>query len=73
VRHGVELDTGESVTPDLVRRYEEEELEKIREQVGDEFFYSEGRPDESRGLFEQVALADEFVEFLTLPAYDHLE
>src|SRR4051795_2858039 len=73
VFHGVELDTGEKVTHDLVRRYEEEELEKIRELVGDEFFYSEGRPDESRGLFEQVALAEEFVEFLTLPAYEQLD
>jgi malate synthase len=73
VRHGVSLDTGEKVTAELVRRYEKEELEKIREQVGDEFFYSEGRPDESRELFDQVALSDEFVDFLTLPAYERLE
>src|SRR4051794_23667753 len=73
VFHGVSLDTGETVTADLVRGYAGEELEKIREQVGDEFFYSQGRPDESRGLFEQVALADEYVEFLTLPAYERLE
>jgi hypothetical protein len=38
----------------------------------DEWFHSEGRPAESRSLFEQVALADEFVEFLTLPAYEKL-
>ena len=71
--HGVELDTGERVTADLVRRYAGEELEKIREQVGDEFFYGEGRPDESRGLLEEVALGEDFAEFLTLPAYDHLD
>jgi malate synthase len=73
VHQGIELDTGETVTADLVRRYEQEELEKIREQVGDEFFRTQGRPDESRELFEQVALADEFVPFLTLPAYEHLD
>ena len=28
---------------------------------------------EARGLFEQVALGDEFVEFLTLPAYEHID
>jgi malate synthase len=28
--------------------------------------------DEARELFEQVALGDEFVEFLTLPAYERL-
>lgn len=72
-RHGIELDTGEKVTAELVRRYEKEELEKVREQVGDEFFYSEGRPDQSRELFDKVALADEFEPFLTLSAYEVLE
>jgi malate synthase len=28
--------------------------------------------DEARALFEQVALGDEFTEFLTIPAYDRL-
>jgi len=28
--------------------------------------------DEARALFEQVALEEEFTEFLTLPAYDRL-
>jgi malate synthase len=72
-RHGVELDTGEKVTAELVRRYEKEELEKIREQVGDEFFYSQGRPRESSEIFEDVALSDEFQDFLTIPAYERLE
>jgi malate synthase len=29
--------------------------------------------EEARGLFEQVALGDEFVEFLTLPAYERID
>jgi malate synthase len=33
----------------------------------------EGRFAEARELFERVALADEFVEFLTLPAYDYID
>jgi malate synthase len=73
VRHAAELAEGQRVTPELVRRLEGEELEKIREEVGDEFFYSQGRPDESRELFEDVALAERFIEFLTLPAYERLE
>ena len=36
-------------------------------------FYEQGRPGLSRELFERVALADDFVEFLTLVAYEHLE
>jgi malate synthase len=73
VRHGAALDNDERVTPELVRRIEDEELEKIRSEVGDEFFYSQGRPDESRELFEDVALSDRFVDFLTLGAYERLE
>jgi malate synthase len=73
VHHGAKLEDGRAVTPELVRGLVEEELEKIRAEVGnDEWFHSEGRPAESRSLFEQVALADEFVEFLTLPAYEKL-
>jgi malate synthase len=73
VHNGVKLAEGQTVTADLVRQTATEELDKIREQVGDEFFYNEGRPDQSRALFEQVALADDFIEFLTIPAYEQLD
>ena len=62
------------ITADLVRRLEAEELERIRSEIGDdEWFEREGRPEESRALFEQVALADELAEFLTIPAYEQLD
>ena len=41
----------------------------IEEEIGK----LDGDYDEARELFEQVALGDEFVEFLTLPAYERLE
>ena len=74
IKHGEVLDDGRPVTPELVRELEASELEKIREEIGDdEWFEREGRPDLSRSLFERVALSgDEFVEFLTLPAYEEL-
>ncbi len=73
VHHGAKLDDGRTVTPELVRELEASELEKIRAEIGDdEWFEREGRPDLSRQLFERVALSDEFVEFLTLPAYEEL-
>ncbi len=72
--HGARLEDGRPVTPELVSRLEDEELARIREEVGDdEWFDTEGRPDQSRALFEQVATAERFVEFLTIPAYDELE
>jgi malate synthase len=74
IHHGEVLDDGRPVTPDLVRTLAGEELEKIRAEIGDDdWFFEQGRPDLSRSLFERVALSgDEFVEFLTLPAYDEL-
>jgi malate synthase len=72
MRNRVSLAEGPQVTPDLVRTVIDEELEKIRDAVGDEV-YAKSRPDEARALFEQVALSDELVEFLTLPAYDYLD
>jgi malate synthase len=73
IHHKAELDDGRTITPDLVRELATSELEKIREEIGDnEWFEKEGRPDLSRSVFERVALSDDFVEFLTLPAYDEL-
>jgi malate synthase len=75
IRHGATLDDGRPVTPELVRELESSELERIRKEIGDdEWFEQEGRPDLSRELFESVALSgEEFVEFLTLPAYERLD
>ncbi|MEN3282077.1 MAG: malate synthase [Solirubrobacteraceae bacterium] len=74
IRHGKTTEDGTQITADLVRRLETEELERIRAEIGDdEWFESEGRPKESRALFEQVALSGELAEFLTIPAYEHLD
>ncbi len=47
-------------------------MARIRADVGDEV-WAKGRPDETREVFERVALADDFPEFLTVPAYDELQ
>jgi malate synthase len=74
IRHERSLAEGPRVTAELVRRIATEELERIREEIGDDaWFETEGRPRESRALFEQVALGDELAEFLTLPAYELLD
>ena len=74
VHHEAQLDDGRTVTPDLVRELARSELERIRVELDDDdWFDSEGRPDLSRELFESVALVEDFVEFLTLPAYERLQ
>jgi malate synthase len=57
---------------DHVRAVIDEELERLRAEFGDEVF-AKSRADDARALFEQVALGDDLLEFLTLPAYDYLE
>ena len=46
--------------------------ERVREVVAGEQFEG-GRFAEARELFERVALDDDFVEFLTLPAYEYID
>ena len=71
VHNGVSTEEGTAITAEWVRQVEVEELEKVREAIGD-VSYAAGRYDEARELFDQVALADDFVEFLTLPAYERI-
>jgi len=72
VRHGSQLEDGRTITRDLVRQVLDEETHKIRENVGEET-WCDGRPAETREIFERVALAPELIQFLTLPAYEYLD
>jgi malate synthase len=63
-------DTGEKVTVELVDRVIDEELAKIREQGGPQFHTDEYA--DAVALFKEVALADDYSEFLTLPAYERM-
>jgi malate synthase len=72
VRHGAELQDGRTVTPELTRRLLDEEMAKIREQVGEET-WRRGHPAQAREIFDRVALSSELIEFLTLPAYEYLD
>ena len=71
-RHGVTLDDGRRVTPELVTGIVDDELARVRGALGTARV-DEGRFDDARRLFEQVALDDGFPAFLTLPAYELLD
>ena len=72
IHHGAKLEDGRTVTPELVRHVLDEETAKIRQSVGEETWQA-GRPAETREIFERVALSDELIEFLTIPAYEYLD
>jgi malate synthase len=70
IHNEVILDDGPLVTKDVVERMIDEELVKIRELAGDGF--DAARYGQAVALFTEVALADSFAEFLTLPAYERM-
>jgi len=72
VYNGAELDDGRTLTADLVLQLIEEEIAAIHTEVGDSAFIN-GSWKTARSLFEQVALAPDFVDFLTIPAYEFID
>ncbi|MDQ1620314.1 MAG: malate synthase [Actinomycetota bacterium] len=71
LHNDVELADGPRVTRDLVERVIGEELAAIRDRVGNDAF-EQGRWDDARALFTDLALADELADFLTIPAYERM-
>ncbi|MCE0486725.1 malate synthase A [Ornithinimicrobium sediminis] len=64
LHNDVTLDTGETVTRELVDRLVQEEVAKLH---GDPAQY-----EQAQALFLEVAVADDFADFLTLPAYERM-
>jgi malate synthase len=66
------LDTGQTVTGTFLRKVTDEEVVRIREEVGHKRF-DRGRFKEARAIFESVAASKDLQDFLTIPAYDVLQ
>ena len=62
------LDDGRKITMELVRELIPQELAKAKTEVGAER-YENGHFEQATALFDSLIAKDEFVEFLTLPAY----
>ncbi|WP_406048827.1 malate synthase A [Kribbella sp. NBC_00889] len=62
--NGVVLDTGEIVTTELVERIADEEILKLDQYL---------RYQSARALFLEVANSEDYVDFLTIPAYERFD
>ncbi len=71
VRHNQTLDDGRAITRDLVRQIVREENERVKASVGEEA-YGKGRYEDAAQLMIDLVEQPQFVEFLTLPAYDRI-
>ena len=65
------LDDGRKVTKELFQELVPQELQHVREILGEQQ-YGAGKYAEGAKMFEELTLREDFVEFLTLPAYDYL-
>ena len=73
IRHpGGVLDDGRRVTAELYKQVRDEELGKIQADVGDAEFAG-GNYRAAAELLDKITLDDEFIEFLTLVAYEEID
>ncbi|WP_028647204.1 malate synthase A [Nocardiopsis sp. CNT312] len=70
LHNDVTLDDGPKVTAGLVKQIIDEEMANIRQGLGKAF--DEGLYQQAGELFAEVALADDYADFLTLPAYERM-
>ena len=68
---GTTLADGRPVTKELYRSLVPGQLDKIKAQVGEEA-YENGHFLPAARLFDKLVMSEEFIEFLTLPAYEQL-
>jgi malate synthase len=65
IKHKAKLDNGQEITVDLYKALKEKELARLKTS-------SENKLSEAAKLLDKLVLADNFVEFLTIPAYEKL-
>ncbi|MEX1018350.1 MAG: malate synthase A [Litorilinea sp.] len=66
IRHGAKLDDGRPVTAELYEQVRTEELQKLVATGASRF-------EESADLLDKLILNEEFIDFLTYPAYELLD
>jgi malate synthase len=71
IRHGAHLSDDRIVTADFYRSIRQAEMDSLRREAGDQR-WGVTRFEEAALLLDRLVTAEEFVEFLTLPAYEVL-
>ncbi|MCL1593106.1 MAG: malate synthase A [Actinomycetia bacterium] len=72
IHAGSRTTDGTMITPQYISKIADEETDRLRSELGHSV-YDDAHFDEARAVFEEVALADNFPAFLTVPAYEILE
>jgi malate synthase len=65
------LADGRKFTPELYKQLQAEELQKLKNELGEQAFTASRFADAEK-ILDSIILTDDFTEFLTLPAYQYL-
>ncbi len=71
IHHNAKMNDGRSVTVKLFKEMLAEELDTIEKEVGSDRFRT-GKHDLATDLFTEMITTEEFDDFLTIPAYEHI-
>ncbi len=71
LKHKCLIEEKQTFTKSLFIKFLNEELDKIKNEIGVERFNS-GKFDHASTLFKDMIISDNFDEFLTLPAYNYI-
>ena len=71
LKNEAKLEDGRTLNPEMVLKWQEEELEKIKNYIGEDRF-NKGKFQLATELFDDLILNDQFEEFLTLKAYQFI-
>ena len=72
IKHNAKTDEGINITKKYFKEILSEELENIKDNIGDKNFV-EGKFKEATKIFEDLIISEKFEDFLTIPAYKKLD
>jgi malate synthase len=72
IRHACRLEDGRTITATLCRDWIREELDTLRDRLGETVF-ARGRFEDAARLIEDLVTRNELVEFMTAVGYDRLD
>jgi len=70
-KYGARMDDGTPITAATVVAAIPNVLEKLKQRIGEKAF-SSGRFELAARMFQEMTASEEFPEFLTIPAYQHI-
>ena len=70
-KHQCKTADGKTIDPEYVKKIVKEEMIQIKKEIGEQKF-AKGNYDRASKMFEEMSIANQFEDFLTIPAYNEI-